>query len=89
MTGLSTVRMISDVGVRLAARTGSAGHPTDQLSLRDRSQPLQAAAQTNACSSDHTDCVTSFAEGGSGWSRTWGHNAANCSSLSAATHNAV
>ena len=30
MTDLSMVRMISDVGVRLAVRTGSAGHPTDR-----------------------------------------------------------
>ena len=30
MTGLSTVRMISDIGVRLAVRTGRGGHPTDR-----------------------------------------------------------
>jgi hypothetical protein len=30
MTCLSVVRMISDVGVRLAVRTGSAGDPTDR-----------------------------------------------------------
>jgi hypothetical protein len=30
MTGLSVVRMISAVGVRLMVRTGSGGHPTDR-----------------------------------------------------------
>jgi hypothetical protein len=30
MTGLSVVRVISHVGVRLMARTGSGGHPTDR-----------------------------------------------------------
>jgi hypothetical protein len=39
MTGLSTVRMISDVGVRLAVRTGSAGHPTDRW--QDKSGSLR------------------------------------------------
>jgi len=29
MTGLSLVRMISHVGVRLAVRPGSRGHPTE------------------------------------------------------------
>jgi hypothetical protein len=29
MIGLSMVRMISAVGVRLMVRTGSGGHPTD------------------------------------------------------------
>jgi hypothetical protein len=37
MTALSTVRMISDVGVRLAVRTGSAGHPTDRWQDKSRS----------------------------------------------------
>ena len=39
MTGLSMVRMISDVGVRLAVRTGSAGHPTDRW--QDKSRTLR------------------------------------------------
>jgi hypothetical protein len=45
MTGLSTVRMISDVGVRLAVRTGSAGHPTDRWQDKSRSlRPGRPAA---------------------------------------------
>ncbi len=45
MTGLSVVRMISDVGVRLAVRTGSAGHPTDRWQDKSRSlRPGRPAA---------------------------------------------
>ena len=36
MTGLSVVRMISAVGVRLMVRTGSGGHPTDRWQDKSR-----------------------------------------------------
>ena len=45
MTGLSMVRMISHVGVRLAVRTGSGGHPTDRWQDKSRSlRPGRPAA---------------------------------------------
>ena len=45
MTGLGLVRMISHVGVRLAVRPGSGGHPTDGWQDKSRSLwPGRAAA---------------------------------------------
>jgi hypothetical protein len=45
MTGLSKVRMISDVGVCWVVRIGSGGHPTDRWQDKSRSlRPGQPAA---------------------------------------------
>jgi hypothetical protein len=45
MTGLSTVRMISDVGGRWTGRRGSGGHPTDRRQDKSRSlRPGRPAA---------------------------------------------
>jgi hypothetical protein len=60
MTGLSMVRMISDVGVRLAVRTGSGGHPTDRWQDKSRS-PARSAGCGRSKISDWRDvryCAT-------------------------------
>jgi hypothetical protein len=45
MNGLSVVRMVSAVGVRLMVRTGSGGHPTDRWQDKSRSlRPGRPAA---------------------------------------------
>ena len=47
MNGLSVVRMISAVGVRLMVRTGSGGHPTDRW--QDKSRKLRPGRSAEEC----------------------------------------
>ena len=57
MTGLSMGRMISVVGVRLAVRTGSAGHPTDRWQDKSRSLPSGRPAADGWKISDLARCA--------------------------------
>jgi len=56
MTGLSMVRMISHVGVRLMVRQGGGGHSTDGLQDKSRSlRPARPAADGRK-NSDFAQC---------------------------------
>ena len=57
MNGLSVVRMISAVGVRLMVRTGSGGHPTDRW--QDKSRKLRPGRSAEEASSfnDSSRCA--------------------------------
>jgi hypothetical protein len=56
MTGLSMVRMISHVGVRLALRPGSGGRPTARLQDKSRSlrlgRPVEGSATDQRLGND-------------------------------------
>jgi hypothetical protein len=56
MTGLSVVRMISHVGVRLMVRHGSGGHSTDGLQDKSRSlrlgRPVEGSATDQRLGND-------------------------------------
>jgi hypothetical protein len=57
MTDLSMVRMISHGVVRLAVRTGSAGHPTDRWQDKSRSLPSGRPAADGRKISDLARCA--------------------------------
>ena len=57
MTDLSMVRMISHGVVRLAVRTGSAGHPTDRWQDKSRSLPSGRPAADGWKISDLARCA--------------------------------
>ena len=57
MTGLSMVRMSSHVGVCLAVRSGSGGHPTERWQDKSRSLRLGRPAADGRKISDFSRCA--------------------------------
>jgi hypothetical protein len=57
MTGLSLVRMISHVGVRLRVRPGRGGHPTERWQDKSRSLRPDWPAADGRKNSDFARCA--------------------------------
>ena len=58
MTGLSMVRMISHVGVRLMVRHGGGGHSTDGLQDKSREvRPGRSAEESQTIQQPQTMCA--------------------------------